>query len=162
MWGFCFLPHYCPTCVVFHPDQGLTDCVNGRNTACVCKLTVVLFPFMNSVNIWLTDWLVWAWYTAGRIHPVCVYAGDLSLFNSAGGWLGRLILDDWVHFWCSFELFWCLAVIRQASECVLVLLWVCACVLPPHLTPSQLATHMQAIVHSNIKHCAHLYAPRHV
>lgn len=45
--------------------------------------------------------LVPALYTAGRVW-LCEPGTGVS-FRSAGGWPERLLLDDWVLFWCGFD-----------------------------------------------------------
>lgn len=160
LFVFLLLPHCCATCVIFDPEQGVTGCVTGRNSPASVNFTVVLFSFMNSVNVW----------SAGFFfeHGALLVESTLSV-HASGGVLHCLVVqvgDQGIWCWMTGHISGAaLTVILVPSfyqkglcECVV---WVCVCGLPPHLVPPQPATNMQAIVHSE-EHCSRLYAFIHV
>lgn len=152
---FCYLPHYCATCVIFDPEQGLTGCVTGRNSPTFVNWTVVLFSFMNIANVWSAGLLfehgallvgstlrVWV---GGVLNCLVVQVGDRGIWRRMTGYVSGAALT--VILVLSFH---------QNDLCVC--LCVCVCGLPPHLVPPQPATRMQIIMHSDSKRCTHLYA----
>lgn len=70
--------------------------------------------WMSSVTVGLS--LVWAWCTAGWVHPTCACA---YLSRSAGGWPEHFTLGDRLHLWCSLTVI-LVPSFHQKARCVRV------------------------------------------
>lgn len=74
--SFCYVPHSCATCVIFDPQEGLTNCVKGIN--CICSIHLWTGQLFCSLlwTVWMFGWLgsclsmVHCW-----LGPPCVCGG---------------------------------------------------------------------------------------
>lgn len=83
---------------------------------------------------WPCHWFTSCWSVVpcwlGPTLCVCVrrWRREFALFSSAGGWPGRLNLDDWARLWCVFDSYSGTSLSSNRPLCAFVCMCVCVSV----------------------------------